>query len=731
MTVSSGTELDSNVGSSFEPVEDDDVKKLKEKELERKLSDWAQANYIKCKSDITPIRNQWYINLAFFKGDQYVALLRGKLTRAPNVPGRVRMVINKIRPAVRTEISRLTSQKPQASVVPASSEEEDIQSAEAGKNLWEYVYETKDIAKAFADAAFWVSTCGLGYVKTIWDSDADDYEAPNPETQEPSEGDICVTAPTPFNIMVPNSLELDIQRQPYILHVYTMSIEEAKDRWPDVITPDHTPNVVSTNEIMETRYLNLVGAEETAKPDSCLIIEAWVKEGATNLLPEGGMFITCDRRVVYSSLEGLPYDHGDFPFTKLENVPSGTYWTTSVLEDLIPIQKEINRARSQLIENRNSTAKSGYFVQRGSIDVTKWTSRPGQLVEINPGFKEPVPIQVPTMPGYLKDEQQYYSEDFEDISGQHQVSKGQAPSGVTAATAINFLQERDDSYMAPVYKSFERGIQAVAKQVLELCVQFWDEARLVRSVGPNNAISVHLLKGADIKTGTDIRIESGSVLPVSKSAKNAMFMDMITRGIIPEDKGLELMELPNMQSYYEEADADKRAAHRENTVFQTMDPEQVKTTLGIRDVMKQQFLMQNGMQNEQQARSNPTLAQTVDKFDAPIVPVNDWDDDDQHIQAHGLFLKSQTYQTLDPIVQKEAKAHYDAHIAKKQQKMLSQMMMGGTAGGGGQGGPTQGAPGLPPGGSAPPKGPQGGHNAGGNNQFSNPAPAQQGAGQQA
>lgn len=718
MTVSSGTELDSNLGASYEEMEDDDVKKLKDDDLERKLASWATANYIKCKSDIVPIRNQWYINLAFFKGDQYVALLRGKLIRAPQVPGRIRMVINKIRPVVRTEISRLTSQKPQATVVPASSEEEDIQSAEAAKNLWEYIYEVKDVAKAFSDAAFWVSTCGLGYIKAVWDQDADDKDSKD-EYGEPSEGDVCITAPPPFNIMIPNSLELELQKQPYILHVYTMAIEEAKERWPDKIKPDHTPNVVSTNEIMETRYLNLVGAEETAKPDSCLIIEAWVKPGATNLLPDGGMFITCDKQVVFKSLEGIPYDHGDFPFVKLENVPSGTYWTTSVLEDLIPIQKEVNRARSQLVENRNATAKSGYFIERGSVDVTKWTSRPGQLIEVNPGFKPPVPIEVPNMPNYLAEEQKYYAEDFEDISGQHQVSKGQAPSGVTAATAINFLQERDDSYMAPVYKSFERATQALARQILQLCVQFWDEPRLVRSVGPNDEFSTRLLVGADIKTGTDIRVEGGSVLPVSKSAKNAMFMDMITRGIIPADKGLELMDLPNMQSYYEETEADKRLAHRENTMFSMMDPEQVEQTEAMAQMMKQAFIMKSGAPDEQKARSNPVTAQILDKFDQPIIPVNDWDDHQQHILVHGTFMKSQSFQTLDQSVKDQVIKHYNAHQQRAQQAMLSQMMMGGTAGGGG-------AQQMP---SAPPKGPGGGHNANGNNQFSNPAPAQQAAGQ--
>jgi hypothetical protein len=456
-------------------------------------------------------------------------------------------------------------------------------------------------------------------------------------------------------------------------------------------------------------------------------------------MPEGGMFITVDKQVVYKTTDGIPYDHGDYPFTKFENVASGTYWTTSIIEDLIPLQKEYNRSRSQLVEMRNATMKAGYFVQQGAVDTNKWTSKPGQLIEIKPGFKEPIPIPVPQAPAYAAQEQETMLQDMEDISGQHQVSKGQAPGGVTAATAINFLQERDDSYMAPVYKSIERGMQSVASQSLQLAVQYWDVPRLIKSVGPDAIGSAQRLKGADLKNGTDIRIETGSALPVSKAARNSMFMDMMNRGLIPPAQGLDLMDLPNMQSYYDFAKVDERQARRENLQMSTIDPKEVQKAVQQAQAMKNEFLIQHGFvqppdpnappqidpmtgqpmppqpqPDEMAARNDPTIAQLLDKFDAPIFPVHDWDNHDVHILWHENFMKGQKFETLDPAIQDQIIKHDNEHKKMQQQKAISDMMMQGQA----PGGPSGGGPGGMPPGQAP-KGPNGGHNANGANQFSN------------
>jgi hypothetical protein len=384
-----------------------------------------------------------------------------------------------------------------------------------------------------------------------------------------------------------------------------------------------------------------------------------------------------------------------------------------MIEDVIPLQKEINRSRSQIVENRNATAKSGYFVQQGAVDLNKWTSKPGQLIEIKPGFKEPVPIPIPPMPNYLETEKAAYADDIEDITGQHQVSKGNAPSGVTAATAINFLQERDDSYLAPVYASIEKGIQSVAWQSLQLAQQFWDEPRLIKTIGPDQSSSAKWLQGSDLKNGTDIRIETGSALPVSKAARVALVMDMMNRGFLPPAQGFDLMDLPNMQAFYDVSKVDERQAKRENVALAEVDPKQVEKAMEEADELKQQYLQQHGFQDENQARTDPVVAQFLDKLDAPMMPVNDWDNDQVHIQFHENFMKSQRWTRLDPAIQQQFIKHDNAHHAKMQSKMLTQMMQGGTAGA--NGGPPTGGQGNP---SPAAKGPNGGPNAQGQNQFS-------------
>lgn len=666
--------------SGTEPELSEEMQAKVDALTDKRMADWVNKSYQKCKADREGISRQWYINLAFYKGDQYVENIRGQLISVPSMPGRVRMVINKIRPAMRTQVARMTSQKPSASVVPASAEDEDLLAAEAGESVWEHQSELEEYQKHLINACWWASNTGIGYIKTGWDKEYFDKEANNGEG---AKGKIEYTSPTPFHIHVPNLLERDIEDQPFVLHSFVMTVEEAMARFPDKIRSDKKPTVVGTNEVMESRYLNLRGADNNAVPDSCLVIEAWVKPYATPLLPNGGLLIVVDDVLVFKSTDGLPYEHGKYPFAKIDEVLSGGYYSTSVIEDLIPLQKEYNRNRSQQIEARNKTAKPGYFAQEGSVDVSKWRSAAGQVIPVKPGFQYPQAMQLPQLPAHVTQELGTIQADFEDISGQHQVSKGTAPSGVTAATAISFLQEQDQSFMAPTYTSIEMATQKVAKQTLMLAVQYWDEPRLIKAVGTDQAMSVRYLTRSDIKNGTDIRIEGGSSLPVSKAARTALFMDLISKGLIPADKGLELLNLPNMRSYYAIIKVDENQATRENIKLRTVDPELIQQVRDQVEAQKQEMLQQISMQEgmeitEDMARQDPILSQQLDQLDQPILPVNDFDNDEIHIFVHERFMKSQAYENLEPVIQEEFKKHVEAHKAKQQMMQLTQLMQGGT-----------------------------------------------------
>lgn len=660
------------------------VQAILDADTDKKIAHWVKDKYEKCKSDTTGIRNQWYINLAFYKGDQYVQMIRGKLINTPEIPNRVRLKINKIRPIMRTQVSRMTSQKPSATVIPSSSEDEDILAAEAGESVWEHISESEEYQKHLINAAWWASNTGVGYIKQEWDKSFHDEDANNGKG---ALGKIKYSSPTPFHIHVPNLLERDIEDQPFVIHAFTLTLEEVKNQFGDKIPEGHKPTVVGTNEIMETQYLNLKGSDSNAQPDSCLVLEAWVKPGATSLFPKGGMAIVVDDCVVYSTMDGIPYKHKQYPFSKIDDVLSGGYYSTSVIEDLIPLQKEFNRNRSQSVEVRNILAKPGFFVQEGAVDLAKWKSTAGQLIPVKPGFQNPVPINYQGLPPTHNQDLDNIKMDMEDISGQHQVSKGAAPSGVTAGTAISFLQEQDQSFMAPTYTSIELATQKTARQSLILAVQYWDEPRLVKATGIDQVISARFLARSDLKNGTDIRMEAGSSLPVSKAARNAFFMDLINRGIIPGDKGLELLNLPNMRSYYAIIKVDENQATRENIRLRMTDPAEITAAREDAESKKQQYLMQMGFvdemgqPDEMSARADPVIAQMFDQLDKAMLPVNDWDNHEIHIYIHQRFMKSQAFENLDPALQDEYIRHVEDHKSAQQSAQLTALMMGGTTGG--------------------------------------------------
>lgn len=641
------------------------IDKLQQSKDADELVAWVREQYDQMKAARHKITVTWNLNLAMYYGNQWLevtSLNGGKLILPKAPPYRVRQTINRIRPAVRTEISRLTSQKPTASVVPASSEDEDLAAAYAGEQVWESISSTKDYQRQFRQAMFWMAITGTGFMKTWWDANAIDANG--------SPGDVKFSAVTPYHLMVPDLRSESIQDQPYVLNLYTRSVEQIRQMYAGKVDIDKmgiAPNVTAANEILDDAVLNLSSTGKT-EPDSVLCLEMWLKPGAHKLLPNGGMLHVVGQKLVWWARDGIPYKHGRYPFTKFDHIPTGKFYAESVILDLIGLQREYNRTRSQIIEARNRMAKPKMLYAKGSVDPSKITTEPGQGIEYLPGM--PIPQQLPLqpLPNYVLDELNRITLDIEDISGQHQVSKGSAPPGVTAATAISFLQEKDDSLLSHTYSSIEEGCEDIARQALELIKQFWDTQRTIRTVGTDGSFDVLMLQGATINT--DIRMEGGSALPTSKAARQAFLMDMMKMGFIPPEEGLKLMDMGGVNKLYTTLKIDESQAQRENIKLKRMDPAQVQD-------QKMQWQMA-----AQQGDPSTIDAQTGQPMNPPAaVPVNSWDNHMVHITVHNNYRKTQAFEMLDPAIKAEFEQHVNDHVAAMNDAMAQvQSVTGGGAG---------------------------------------------------
>ena len=664
-------------------------------DLQKTAVEWTRNKQHICKTARQNYERQWYLNIAFYLGKQNVQFLNvngttssgsTRLYTPPAPHWRSRPVINLIRPAIRTELAKLTAQKPTAIIVPSTTEDRDLYAAQAGEQIWESVYRDKKIKTKFRQNVLWSLTTGNGFMKTTWDANKQDISG-NP-------GDFAYESVSPFHLFFPDMLCEDIEDQPFVIQITTRTADWIKINFPQLKVE---ANISEASDLFNDSFLQLVGATDMRR-DSVLCYEVWVKPNQVDFMPKGGMFTIIGDNLVQFTGEGNPYIHQQFPFSHTRHIPASRFYGESVITDLIPIQREYNRTRGQIIENKNRMGHIKLMYAKGSVDPTKINTDPGQGIPYELGFPPPQPVPPAPLPNYVLQETDRLRMDFEDISGQHDVSKGQTPPGVTAATAISFLQEQDETMLSATFQSIEEAYEKIGYQTICLVKQYWTAPRMVKVVGTDQQFNAVTFKGSDIGDNTDVRVEAGSALPTSRAAKQAFIMDLMTQGFIPPEKGLELLEVGGVQRLYDNIKIDSAQASRENLKMSAVTQEMLSAYLesympqtppvdqqqnpgiesilgnisfGGEDVSSPNLNADPSMMD---MNSDPMMQQPpfidphtgqplVDASGQPtepplIVPVNSYDNHQVHIEVHNNFRKSQAFENLP----QENKDLFEQHV---------------------------------------------------------------------
>lgn len=613
----------------------------------QKLASDGMVKFQKAQEDRWRQERQWYLNLAFYYGQHYVRFRSDEYNQrfdmyVPPAPYyRVRPVINQIRKTVRKEIARLTAQQPNAYIIPASTEDRDVFAAQAGEQIWSSMWRQHRFNRTIRQAVFWQATCGNGFIKQWWD-----YSKTDELNNMP--GDIVLRAQTPFHIFVPDLREENIEDQSCVIHAQVRSKEWIRQYFGIDMSAQRL-------EVVDESLLSVMGLSHQSRRDTAIILEVWEKPGYNPELPEGAMYTIANNQIV-QGFDGWPYSHNQYPFSKIDGVPTGKFYNDSIITDLIPLQRELNRTRGQIIEAKNRMAKPQLTGEEGSVDPAKITSEPGLFIPYKPGFNRPESLPMQNMPSYVSEEINRLYTDMADLSGQHEVSQGQTPPGVTAAVAISYLQEQDESLISTHFDSLEEAIEKTARQVLGYVKDFWDEPRTIRLVGIDAAFDVQTFKGSDIRDNTDIRVEAGSALPTSRAAKQAFITDLMKMGFIPPQEGLEVLEIGGLNKIYERVQVDRRQAQRENLKMRVATAEDIEA------------FRSTWAQKPEQVRIDPDTGLALDP--PLVVPVNSYDNHELHIEEHNRYRKSQSFEMAEP----HTKWLFEEHVKQHQMAIMDQAM---------------------------------------------------------
>lgn len=547
---------------------------------------WCDEQFSKAHTARQTLERQWLLNLSFFYGKQWVVWgpqinSTARLTEPKAPAWRVRLTVNKIQPYIRREMARLSSQKPRGFVMPASSDEEDRSAARAAEELAFYLHESLKIDEALDLSDWWTSVTGTSFLKVRFTEEID------PSTDQP--GRLRVDVIRPFDIYVPNLEETRIEEQEWVAHVQSMPISKIKEQFG----VDVAPGDVGISEV-DAKIRNVMSVFNDAKSDSAIVKEFWIKP--CKRYPKGLVVATANGKLLpYEEPEAMPdvddavellepeikkpkgtidwpFKHGRLPFIKRGHTLSGRFFDTTFVDQIISVQREYNRSRSQIIENKNLTSRPQWVVPIGAVDRNELTTEPGAVIRYTPGFNPPTPVQPPQLPNYVMQHIEVTGNEMDEIASQNEVSKGSVPPGVEAATAISFLQERDDSALTYAIRSKERAVQEMTQQLLALVCEFWDVGRMIRITGQNNVFDTRVLKGSDLRDNINYVVVTGSGTPISRAAQHAEIMEMVKSGMLPATKGLRFLNMPDVAAVIDELERDVQQAARENLMMSKGQP---------------------------------------------------------------------------------------------------------------------------------------------------------------
>jgi hypothetical protein len=332
-------------------------------------------------------------------------------------------------------------------------------------------------------------------------------------------------------------------------------------------------------------------------------------------------------------------------------------WGTALVTFLRSPQDNQNTAFAQAIEARHDFSSPKVWLQPGqnmeylgqtygayTNSVYRWTG----------GNDKPIIQAGVSLNEQWKYEVQEYREAISRISSSRDVEQGNAPPGVTAASALQLLAEKASVTRGPRIESTTNAIQSVHKHTLQLMGILYHEERDFRAGGRGDRLAMKAFRGTDLLGQCDVvvAIEPFVESPVLKrEAANEAFKDgtlqlrtagdrsrfLAIRGVAPDiapGEGLQVeTATEEWLDFVEHVDEDGQ------TSLKFGDPPVVKSEYDNHDVHIEQHTIDLMSWEGDEMRAN---------WDPITVKLAGWEDEWQKLEQAKIMLKQAPPGDLPP-----------------------------------------------------------------------------------
>lgn len=648
------------------------------------LLDALKASVNERQEKRRPYEAIWWNNIALVAGDHYtrfdptMAVFADKdPTFSDTKDKKPRMVINQALSVFRTELAKLTKNHPVIEVMANSDEQEDLAATKVGKavlSAFEWKFRLPQNRKEILS---WVIQTGIGAHYVGWDhlnSDSGEFEfVIDPATGEPAFsaerqreikeeaqknneepvieryplGDVDFKVYGPFQLL-PDPVATNFWQLRDLITTEVADLDVVRDvygRPADSLNPQQ----VSIGP-MEQRILARVGLAHPRAQQSDNGVEVftfWLIPNVfrRNKFLQNGLYVRwCQDKILEFS--EFPYQDARMPFAFYQHIPAPTsIWPDCVVNHIRELNLEIDKTISQLVANKDYMSNPMWRVASQHRIKGEIKNVAGSVLKYvhSQNIPPPEPIQGLQMPSQVENLVELMRTQILEISGQSDISRGSVPTGVRSGTAVAYLQEEDDSKIAPTIDNLEQAIAFEGSLILERVSQYYHTRRIMRFYRRDGEFDVVRFKGADLKNNTDVITQAGSAMPRSKAAREQYILQLVELGVITDPRKIEdMLELGEAEPNLE--DLQIAMANRENNL---MLEGQSMATYDVRgDIAPNQ--------------------------NAPVaIPVFKWHNHKVHLDRHYSFMSGEEFDRIR-VSHPEIGRLFDEHTAMHEQQLAAQ-----------------------------------------------------------
>ena len=557
---------------------------------EEKLAGEVENDFLRRQQERKSLERSWQLNMNFVSGNQFCGFdAKGEIAEeGKDYYWQQRLAFNHIAAIVDTRLSKLSRIRPALTVRAASDEDGDRHSAELSSAILASIHDSADLDGVMNGAALWSEVCGTAFYKVVWNSEGGNAVGVTDDGKAVKEGGVQIVAVSPFEIY-PYSLSVEsVSEQPSIIHAKALPVEDIYAMYGVRLAGRDIKDFITAPIVQKTDCPPNMPRTTAVKHGYELVLERYTRPSADN--PNGRLTVVAGGKVLFDG--ELPYKNGedgarDYPFIKQVSMPvAGSFFGTSVVDRLIPLQRAYNAVKCRKHEFLNRIAMGVVAVEDGSVDADELAEdglMPGKVIAYRQGSKPPEMLTLGSVPSEFGEEEENILNEFSKVAGTGSLADNATSfAGITSATGLQLIIEQDDQRLNLTYNYMKRALKMIGRHVLRLYRQFASDVRLLRYAGQNNVLNLVYFKGSDVSSD-DVIIEADSDLNMTPAQRRTIIYEALDRGLFNDAEGKisplakgKILDLLGYSSFVGERDLDglnRARAGEENLAMQQAEAE--------------------------------------------------------------------------------------------------------------------------------------------------------------